>query len=580
LSAQAQSSGDPGADSARACLEEIGELHGAGDLPAALAATQRCEAIAYGEPLARVLFNRGSLLFESRRFDEAEHTFAKVFHQQSELAPLAAVNAAFAALEQREFTRVATWEARLLAVDPNAKLADPIWELRDDLIAALAARQAPSPKTLNALSAHYLRALASDPRASRAGAMAYDLGVLLYNAELLPASVRLFSLATKRKNEGAHWFMLGRAAFRAGDEELGRHALQRALPLELPAAARRVAKALLAASASDALSIGWHAAVSLGAGHDTNVSYSGSGVEFLATDTAGKGSAYFRFVGQAGHGKELSSRWSASLDYSLGQLLFADSALDAFRQQTHDLTLQAGHAGDGLSLEFSLGADALFVGTSDFQFAYAGATAMAGVRHDFGRGGDASATLSFGLRNAGTSDYDFVEGPRTEFNLVHHLETRGQRAGLTLHASLRDERTGTQRIDGVFLGGPPPQGESSYVIPHKHWAIRGSARGTALVGRFLFLAEGGYERRMYRADSFIETTQALGTPLIQNQKTRLDAIGFGGAQIRTLVGRLTVGLSYDLYRSNSNIDSSQNSLDYDNKNFWKHVIGADVSSSW
>jgi hypothetical protein len=92
-----------------------------------------------------------------------------------------------------------------------------------------------------------------------------------------------------------------------------------------------------------------------------------------------------------------------------------------------------------------------------------------------------------------------------------------------------------------------------------------------------------FERRNYGRDSYIQTLIPMMElpPGDQNPRRRRDH-RFGGSLALAVARGISydITLRYDLIINRSNIDNSVMSLDYDNKNFAKHVVSLELASDW
>jgi hypothetical protein len=136
-----------------------------------------------------------------------------------------------------------------------------------------------------------------------------------------------------------------------------------------------------------------------------------------------------------------------------------------------------------------------------------------------------------------------------------------------------------EHINGCVLDA-----DCVYVIPYDYTSHAVFLRASVALPRLIRLVLSlSFERRNYGRDSYIQTVNPMMDlpPGELHPRRRLDH-RFGGSLALAVARGASYDLTarYDLIINRSNIDNSVSILDYDNKNFAKHVVSLEVARDW
>lgn len=505
-------------------------------------------------------YNRGSALYELGRYDEAERSFLDAAAGDAELAPLAILNAGYAARDAGDDARARRHAARAAALPGGEKVADMASDLRADLDgggAPVAGGEGGAP-------------IADEPTPSGAVASAPKPG----GAALLDQALDLLH---------------------KGDRPAARRGFEEALSLGLPAEDREVATDFV-----DALTPGLRSrgrglelrAVA-GSGYDSLVAQSGvarteANNSKYAERGAGFGSATIdlalRFpIGGGGFGE---------VAFGFDQLAYLTDKFDDFSLQEHELsTTFEGRIAQRLRASLRLAGQVLFTGLGKFAAFERSATVAPELALDES---DAAATRIAGAysgKQTFKAADSFYDGTRTDLTLGQDL--RVGRGLFSLGLRRRLENIGTQ------IDSEPPPGiaqrcpRCTYVIPFAYKSNAADLQWQSRVGqKFRLGAYAGVEARKYDADSYLQIPPVLGREPEWDHRRRKDTRLSGGLAAGVLFGSsFEATLRWDLIVNRSNIDNTKNEtcappgnvchqLDYDNKNYKKNLVTIELSADW
>ena len=492
----------------------------------------RC-ALALATPARRVLlrFNEASALYELERVAEAEEAFAALAAGEppaGELAPLAAIDATFAALEL----------GALVRAEEHLSRARTLGAARD-----FAGELSEAERALRAFQAEVDRAEAE-----------------LSDAELSEA-------------DGAE-----EASSAPGEDASDGSAEVASSPAERAATTRGLR----------ARGEGWSVQASLAGGVDSNPAQSGvSGTDALSLTAADTGPSGVVEIGFGfGYAGSVGARAFLSLDYAGEQLAYPERALDELSLQSHALAAEGElRVHEVVALRLGLEGDVLAAGLERFapMVLEGGGT----LRVDVEVGAHTTSAWYRGIASAALdAAYDFLAGHRHELMVeqrLRHPRVRGR-----LWAGWRGETAGDYRLpvnpDDYPECATHRCDALDYFIPLSHDAISfGGRLGVELVPALGIGAELGGELRYYREDFHIVTGRGYeferSRKIREDQRlrARLELTWFAHAWV-------VLELYGELLRSWSNIDNGQDDeahrFDYDDRNYLQLLGGLRLELSW
>ena len=565
------------------------------------------EAAAHaGRPVAAPIaaFNKGSALFKAGRFEAAMSCFLDAAADQS-LAAVATVNAGFAAVASEDTDRA----KELLVAAQRAPRAGEISAVLDDLRQQIEdeedrlaitrvrqlraeARQALNRGQWTQAIRGYRRALTEARRLDRSnselGELTYALGVAQYRAGHFEDAHRSFDdAAALEPDEGEFRMMAAVSAARLDENAAARRGFEEALRRGLSPENTDLIRGYLAALAPGLAARG--SGVSMGAavatGYDSNVSQSGVGRTDTIANAGSSGFAEVAFdlswrfpVGRPGY---------AELAYDFDQTAFFDSDLDAFSLQQHTAELTGEmRLSPWLRLSLLGGGELLFSGIRGFSPFQIGVTTKPMLAVDEGPRASTRIELERSWRHALQADFSQLSGNRTDLTVAQDLGNRRVRITVAYRYRQEDlptpERINTASLPNLVDLPQCPNNSCTYVIPYGYTAHAGLARAAIMLpqmGRLLLSAS--LENREYASNSYIEVVMG-GVSIGNIYPRRRSDRRYGGGIALALSGGTPyeATVRYDLLISRSNIDNTVDRLDYDNKNFAKHVVSLEVSSDW
>ncbi len=200
--------------------------------------------------------------------------------------------------------------------------------------------------------------------------------------------------------------------------------------------------------------------------------------------------------------------------------------------------------------------------------------------------------LEWMRKSALRSEFAYLTGDRVDATLSQELRIGKPTLGVSYR--YRDERIGT--LTQAEQLAPCSGGCSQqYVIPFGYSSHTAAMSARAVLGPRLELgAGGGLERRAYHADSFLLLRLSDGSTSELDHRRRQDQRWFAGLWAGVRVSpRLELTMRYDLVVNDSNVarslasgercsptDPSCHLLDYDDKNYTKHVLGLETVLRW
>jgi tetratricopeptide (TPR) repeat protein len=567
---------------------------------AAIAPFTRAAALQPGSATLR--FNLASALYQAGRYADAEARYAEAAARDDKLAPLALLNAGLAALDggnpERALAQLQKAEvaARAVGQDPVAEeahatlqsfthrstraAAPELQRLTHEGTEALRAR-----RYGDAASSYwraYNVAVAEGASAADRAELQYDLGHALWRAGDLVAAARALSAAVElAPREAEFHYMLGLVHFDAGADRDAKDALDRAIALGLPAGEAKRAGDILRALAETRRTVTsrFFFEVRSAFGLDTNVPQ--SGVLITATHAAieestapyleGDVDFFWRPIGTARDG--------FSVEYRFAQLAYLSEQLDLYSLQEHDLTLTgAWTPAPRLTLELGGDGYVLFSGVETFSSFQTGASVGPRLTVREPHGFETRLRSQYIYKRSLADTYDYLSGNREEAGVGQLWRDPKDRVQLGYLFSRED--IGTQKVQLGLLDLPLAtigsfDPNDIYFIPYSyfsHEVALGGARD--LPHEFYGTATLRYEHRDYDGSSHIAAPN--GTP--SYYRVRKDnRFGLDLALRHPIAYGFDIELAYSLLVSRSTIDNTRPTtpLDYDDKNYVKHVVQLD-----
>ena len=541
-------------------------------------------------------FNYASALYQSGVTAPAVDAYHRAAALDGKLAALARYDAALAARDtgrsdeaERDFIAAAS-AARAHGQDELVHKAESeLATLADASERALAKQGKAAVKAGHAREAvRAYRAALEHARRRAAGEgalaeLAYGLGHALLRDEQPAAAATVFAEAARlRPHDPDFQLMLGIAHFRALDDAPARDALKAALALGLSTADVATARAYLEAIARDRAHDRLTIDLRVGGGWDSNVPQSAAvvsaGSAALPESDAGFLSAdldvVWRFFGRRRNGLLLS--------YRFDQLAYLSSALDTYSLQEHDLAFDGEWTPHHIfTVEGGVEGFVVFSGVQTFGTFQAGVTPRARILLHEGHSLETQLRYAHVWKTALDPNYDYLGGNRDEASIGE--EWRPKRLRLYLGYQLTSERIGVENVPlhQILFPLVPRYGVGTpehYNIPYSYTGheVRALAEGDPHRDVRLSL-DLRYEKLLYTRDSFIR--DAL-TGVITYRRSRADDRFTASALVRWYLPKgfdLTATYTLVLNRSNIDFRNQATRLDYDDKNYLKHVVGLEAA---
>jgi tetratricopeptide (TPR) repeat protein len=567
----------------------------------ALAVTPFERAAALQPHSATAHFNLASALYRSGRFAEAEREYLAAAPLSERVAPLALYDAGLAALDddrRRRATEHFSAAAGAAVKAHQAPLAERAQRLADELQSSSAtdeirhragrANEALARNQLDESVARYRRALELAEHhqldAAALGELHYGLGHALYRRHDALLAAREFAAAQALVPDDPDFcFMLGLAQFDAGADADAAVALARALMLGLDGEharrARQILGALERAQRSDTAR--FYAEARVGVGFDTDVPQ--SAVVLTPTKTASATDAAFLSADLDLFWRPFGTpRTGLSLDYRFGQIAYLSRPLDPYSLQEHDLTVSGSWTlHSRLTLEAGADGYLLFAGVQDFAPFQVGLGLGPRLVVNEEHGLQTRLRFEHVLKQSLQSVYDYLTGQHDEVGVAQvwrDVDTR-----VTLGYQFAREAIGVELVAlGDLVLPLEPRGlldaAAVYNIPYSYLGHELQLAVARQLPRNLrLLVNTRFEHRDYTQESsIINPAGTLRYYLRSRVDNRLSA-GFG---LRWAFARLwELELVYTLIVNRSTIDNTRpaTALDYDDKNYIKHILQLELS---
>ncbi|MGZ3428532.1 MAG: tetratricopeptide repeat protein, partial [Polyangia bacterium] len=435
---------------------------------------------------------------------------------------------------------------------------------------------------------HYRRALdlavaegaSSDDRAE----LQYDLGDALYRANDLVAAARALAAAVElRPREAEFHYLLGLVHFDAGADRDAKLALERAMALGLAGAQARRAGDILRALAETRRgeTSRFYFEVRSAFGLDTNVPQ--SGIVVTAANGGGENTDapflesdldfFWRPAGTARNG--------FSAEYRFAQLAYLSDALDLYSLQEHDLTL-SGAWTPTPRLTLELGGDGylLFSGVETFAPFQTGASIGPRITVREPHGFETRLRAQHIFKRSLDATYDYLGGNRDEAGASELWRDPKDRVSVGYLFSR--EMIGVQKLPLALLDFPKAAVGSYdpneiYFIPYSYFSHEIALGAARDLPRDLFgTAMVRYEHRDYDDSAHVATPS--GIPFYYRHR-RDERVTIDVALRHPIGHGFDIGLGYTFIVNRSTIDNTRATtpLDYDDKNYLKHVVQLDFS---
>jgi tetratricopeptide (TPR) repeat protein len=558
-------------------------------------------------PNAVVEFNKGSALFKAGQFEPAESCFLAAAADQR-MAALATLNAAYAALNSSSTERarelLASAERQPRAADLSSALQDLRAEIKEEEYRQsdvrvqrlrTAGREAMSKGQWQKAIAGYTGALDEARRLKRPnaelGELTYAIGVAQYRGGYFVEARKSFSAAAALSPyEGEFELMAAVTAVRLDEKASARRefeeAVRRGLSPENAELLRGYVDALMPGLSARGRGVSVSAAAAMG--YDSNVAQSGVGPTETIANTGA--SPFAEAALDVAWRFPVTARGFAELAYNFDQTAMFETDLDNFSLQQHTAELTGEfRATPWLRLSLLTGGDLLFAGLSHFSPFQTGLQLRPMIGIDEADRVATRIELERSWKHALDDNFRHLGGVRTDLTIAQDLGIRRARFSLGYRRRYEDlptaERLSLTALPNLgMIAGCMQDADCVYFIPYDYTSHAVVFRtSVALPQLTRILLSLSFERRNYGRDSFIQTLIPMMELPPGDQHLRRRRDHRFGASLALAVARGTsydVTARYDVIINRSNIDNSVMSLDYDNKNFAKHVVTVELASDW
>jgi tetratricopeptide (TPR) repeat protein len=404
--------------------------------------------------------------------------------------------------------------------------------------------------------------------------IAYGLGLALYRlGDPAEAVLALEQATTLAPNEPDFHFWLGTTRYDLeSDDEQTRTAFERALALGLSGSqADRARRYLRDLGAPSSGAERWFEG-SVGTGFDSNVVQSGT----FTTVARTPGPVAAPFVTAELGGTRTFNMGAGRLlaSYRLSEVAYVSDALDPYSLQEHAVATEYQLQIDRRArVSLSLAGYYMFAGLENFTpFQWGLGPELALTLHATPNV-DTVFRLAHTWKNNLETGFDALSGNRDDAGVA--FQWRRGHGQATLSYRLRADAVGVQRVPLVDLTFPqllaaPDMPGAAYVIPGAYLSHQGTLGWIWIGERLRGIASASYEYRDYGLPSYID-----GSGGRTDTKLRIDHEVTLVAQAEwKLRSQYCIALAYSAYINRSTIDnlSAAGALDYDNKNYVKHVV--------
>lgn len=566
-----------------------------------------CELPALPGPIA---FNEGAVWFALDQYDKARASFIEAARIAPDLAFLATVNAAEAALAAGEVavarddvaraTRLAgTTERRQMVDELSQRLENETQDarlrlrktLRERARAALAADEPAKAEGIY----QQLLADTGEPTLTVAERNLFEhgLGLSLLRQQRFEGAIRHFANAAGLdEHDGDSVYMEGLANYRMGEQRqarsLFREALQREVDAETAVAIRSFLDRLSfgARRGGAGVSVG----VSAGAGYDSNVIQGMEArPETITADQVGSPGAFLMTAAvNAGYQWLLGARGFLALDYGASELAYPDEDHADSSFQTHTVRLRTEWTTlPDLRLGVTLGGDLQFSGLGGFHPFQNIVGVEPFVALD--ESPVTSTAVGVGVQGKKSLDHDFDYFSGTRLDVLVRQRVRWPFLRAELAYRYRSERIGIRAAELLLSGvqtQPPRTRRPSetvtetsylYVAPYSYNSHALVASSEASTGRWRLGIEATVESLGFRGDSLVyEIMPISGSDRLVERRHRSDLRLAGAASLTASLSRaIDCVLRYDIIDNHSTLV-----LAVDDRNYIKHVVSLTLEAEW
>jgi tetratricopeptide (TPR) repeat protein len=556
-------------------------------------------------------FNEGAALFKLGRYKEARAAFAAAAKGAPELAFLANVNAAEAALADDDvpLAQYHTGVAAPLAGTAERK------QLLDDLLAKIRDRTSSSTAKQREARRDEARAALANDQPARAAALyqellsdrsepplssvernlfEHGLGLALLRQDRHPEAAQHFAVAAAiDANDGDSLFMQGLASYRAGAWRNARvlfaEALTRPLDAETTASAHSYLDRLSfgARRGGEGASLGFSA----GGGYDSNV-VQGSDARpqsMLADQVGSAGDIFLSGAGDVGYQWLLGQTGFFAADYGVDQLAYPDRDHDAYSLQDHSLRLRGEWSPTPDFHAAMLGSENLqFAGLAGFRLFQSVVTAEPSLAFDELPFTSTNVRLRAQQKSALDATYSYYSGSRIDVQLAQRVRWRGLRGELALRH--RRERIGTRNEVLLETGtsqtfkfrkrkptDPPDVATYNYLAPYSYDANAALMTLELARGFLRFEADASAEIQDYLGDDtvYFDVPTMNINRLYQSQHRRDLHLATSLSAAASITEHLDVLIRYEFTDNRSTLI-----LDVDNRNYLRHVIALSIEADY
>jgi tetratricopeptide (TPR) repeat protein len=557
-----------------------------------------------------IAFNEGAVWFALDQYDKARASFLEAARIAPDLAFLATINAAEAALaagdvavardDVAKATHGATTPERQRVVDElRQRLENETQDARVRLRKTLRerARAALADDEPAKAEALYRQLLADtgEPALSVAESNLFEhgLGLSLLRQKRFEDAVRHFAnAAALDEHDGDSVYMEGLASYRMGElgkaRALFRAALQRDCDAETAASIRGFLDRLSFGGrrGGGGLSTG----LAAGAGYDSNVIQGmDARPETITADRVGSPGAFLMTASvTASYQWLLRSNGFLAVDYGASELAYPDEDHADSSFQTHTLRLRAEWTAlPDLRLGLVVSDDLQFSGLGGFHPFQNVVGAEPFVAFDESPATSTAVGVGVQGKKALDPDFDYFSGSR--FDVLVRQRLRWP----SLHAELayryRRERIGVRSAELVLSGVETRLTRRSrpvetvtqttylYVAPYSYDSHALIASGEASVGVWRLGIDASVENLGFRGDSLVyEIMPLTGSDRLTERRHRSDLRLGGAASLTASLSRaIDCTLRYDLIDNRSTLV-----LAVDDRNYIKHLVSLTLEAEW
>jgi len=556
-------------------------------------------------------FNEGAALFKLGRYKEARAAFASAAERAPELAFLANVNAAEAALAdddvnlaQRHASVAAplagTAERKQLMDDFMVKLRDRTQSSgskqrearRDEARAALASDQL---KRAAALYQELLSDESAGPLSSvERNLFEHGLGLALLRQDRYAEAAQHFARAAESDaNDGDSLYMQGLASYRAGAWRKARVLFENALERPLDAVTTATARSYLDRLSFGARRAGEGACLGLtaGVGYDSNV-VQGSDARpqsMLADQVGSAGDVFLSAAGDVGYQWLLGETGFLAADYAVDQQAYPDTDHDEYSLQDHSVRLRGEWSPYSPMHVAMVGSENLqFAGLSGFRLFQSILTAEPSLALDELPYTSTNARLRLQQKSALDRNYSYYSGSRVDVQLAQRIRWRDLRGELAVRH--RRERIGTRNEVLLETGtsqtfkfrkrkptDPLDVATYNYIAPYSYDANAALMTLELTHGLLRVAVDSSAEVQDYLGDDkvYFDVPTMNINRLYQSQHRRdlhLVASLSAAASINEHIDLLA---RYELTDNRSTLV-----LDVDNRNYIRHVVSLSIEADF